>query len=124
MPRAACAQVAVFILLEVPGVDHDGLGEFLLLALLHRNHEALAVRRPGVIANISPDTDELTSLAAAAVEQHDLTLVRICGRYDKCEIAPIGAPPWLCGTFGCTSERQTLPAVPAHHPDRASLLIG
>ncbi len=83
MPLAPLGKVSVLVLLEVPRIDHDGLGRRIPLALHHREREMLAVRCPRILADVACDGAQRAGIAAAPVEQHDLAFLGARGRRDE-----------------------------------------
>jgi len=131
----AGGEIAFLVLLEVQRIDHDrlrnlgrggplgALGGFLA-ALLHHEHEPIAVGRPAVIADLFGTDRERPCVAAAAVEHHDLALVGAGRHGDVGQVAAVRTPMRRAGAVGRIGEREPLAAIPAHHPHGAARLVG
>src|SRR5450432_3774787 len=93
MTVAAGAQITILVLLEVNGIDHDGL--LRLRRRIDEQRDLLAVRRPGIAGDVAIGFCQLARLAATAILQHDLALLRTRGSREKCERAAVGTPSRL-----------------------------
>ena len=124
VPPASRAQISFFILLEMQRIDHDGFWRAAGFARYHREYQALAVRRPGIYADVARDAGQLAGIAAAAVQQHDLRLLRTGRRSHERQVTSVRAPAWFVRALSRRGQGEMLAAVPTHHPDCAARLVG
>src|SRR3984885_6301309 len=82
--------IAVHILLEVEGVYDDGFLPARFLPLAHRQHDALTVRGPRIVADLTAGVSHRARLTSPHIEQPDLAAGIGGSRRDKAKIAPFG----------------------------------
>jgi hypothetical protein len=121
----AGGEITLLVLLEVHGVDHDGLRRLrILFAVLNREHEVCAVRGPVVGADVVLGLEDRARLAAAPVEQQELFVFGPRGYRQIRQVSAVGTPTRRVRPVSGIRELHSFPAVPALHPDRAARFVG
>jgi hypothetical protein len=109
------AQVPLLVLLEVPGVDDDGLWRFRILGCMHDQHGTPAVGGPGVIRHLAAAATQLPYLPAAARHGPQLGGCLRRPRGEKAHGAPIGFEARLAHALPAR-QLHARPATPVDDP--------
>src|SRR5262245_49312762 len=129
---AFVAEVAGLVFLEIEPIDDDRRRGFVLFAFLllvrilvrDDQGETLAVRRPGVVDDVTVESRERTRFAAGAIQHPELLgLLVAAARREERNVFAVRAPARRVLAVLGLRELQRALTVPARHPEVSDALV-